>query len=344
MNNLNRMEKVKVRNQLGDDKLLKRIEYVVFKMTTELERICEDASFMQEDLHRVLLAGGKRLRPILAYLSYCMAIEEGANSSLDNKSYDNEKIIPLMSMLELMHTTSLIHDDVVDGSDKRRGVKTINKTSGNDSAVKSGDFLLAKAMEKLKNYRGTGINEELADISAEMCRGELNQLLLRNNINEQNEYNYYLCIKRKTAGLIAGSCYCGALAAGMPKEDALALKYFGERFGMAFQIRDDIQDYTSEESTGKNGGQDIKNGILTLPVLLAKSEMNEELTAILEKNDKSKQEELLVKDFVRNSNAITQAEAKTKTLCGEAIAFLDSYQDSSYKNALIKMVNTFAII
>ena len=346
MNGLSVLEKVAIRKHLSDDALFKRIDNAIYEMTVELEALSEETTDprMHEDLPRILLNGGKRLRPVLAYLSYQMAVFDGSLTDDGAQKATNARIIPLMCMLELMHTVSLIHDDVVDSADKRRGVETINKTSGDDAAIRSGDFLLAKAMEKLKFYRGTGINEELAEVSAEMCRGELNQLTLRYNLDEQNEYSYYLCIRRKTAALLAGSCYCGALAAGMDKEKAEAIKAFGERFGLAFQIRDDVMDFSSSADSGKNVGQDIKNGILTLPILLAKEEMNDEMLSVLTKIDKTQGEIDSIIRFVRDTDALKNAEIKVKLLCEEAISFLDSFSKSSYKDALVTMVKTFVEI
>ena len=120
-----------------------------------------------------------------------------------------------MCMLELMHTASLIHDDVVDDAPLRRGVETIHQTSGRHAAVQSGDFLLARAMEYLHLYRGTGINEALADISLQMCLGEFQQMEHLFHIKAQTQEIYFEQIRRKTAYLLATSCYTGAIAGGL---------------------------------------------------------------------------------------------------------------------------------
>ncbi|MDR1573267.1 MAG: polyprenyl synthetase family protein, partial [Clostridiales Family XIII bacterium] len=256
-----------VRKQLGDGTLHRGMRKALDATERELLRLCDEAEAerMRGDARRVIGAGGKRLRPALAYLCWHMGAPAG----------ERLRVVPLMCMLELMHTASLIHDDVVDGAAKRRGVASINASSGRLAAVQSGDFLLAKAMEKLQYYRGTGVNETLAAVSAEMCRAELLQQRLRCDADAQNEASYYAQLHGKTASLLSASCRTGALAGGLSDGAAGRLGRFGERFGLAFQILDDILDFEAETVYGRPSGQDIRNGVLTLPVLLCKGEWPE---------------------------------------------------------------------
>lgn len=178
-----------------------------------------------------------------------------------------------MCMLELMHTASLIHDDVVDSADKRRNVPTITATSGRQAAVQCGDYLLAKAMERLSLYRGSGINETLAQVSSEMCFGEFYQQRTLFSLHAQTLETYYDQIRRKTACLLPASCYTGALSGRVSQEKAGYLAKYGEYLGLAFQIKDDILDFCADPGFGKKAGQDLRNGIFTLPILLVKEEL-----------------------------------------------------------------------
>lgn len=292
-------------------------------MENMLLSMCDASPAMLKDIFRVVSAGGKRLRPILALLC----------SKLDQSNDKN--IVPLMYMLELMHTASLIHDDVVDNAKLRRGCPTINNTSGVSAAVQSGDYLLAKAMESLSVYRGSGINEELADVSAQMCLGELEQLRIRFKTHEQNRELYFLQIRRKTASLIAASCYTGALAAGMNASKACALKKYGELLGLAFQLRDDLMDFYDMGVTGKAPGQDLKNGIYTLPVLyLLEQGVPNNIRHLLEYKEKNKQQIQNLVDFIKRTNALNEAEKHIRLIVNEAVVALSGFPDSQEKTAL----------
>lgn len=221
----------------------------------ELRRICQSENKeMSEELERVLLSGGKRLRPFLSWTAYNLAGE---------KKYP---ILPLMVMIELMHSASLIHDDVVDKGMIRRGVETINATKGDLAAVQSADFILGRAMEILKVYKGSGIDERLAEVSEKMCLGELRQI---SNLNKDISEDIYLeIIENKTALFISAAAACGGIAAGLSDIDIKCLERYGYNIGMAFQIKDDILDITGGDKLGKVINQDIKKGLLTLPQII----------------------------------------------------------------------------
>jgi len=276
---------------------------------------------MSADLSAMLLSGGKRLRPILAYVCYRI----GGKRDKD--------IVPLMCMLELMHTASLIHDDVVDGAGLRRGRPTINNVRGTFAAVQSGDFLLAKAMELLSVYKGTGINEMLADVSYSMTMGELRQQDMRYKFGMQSTGAYYDLIQKKTALLLAASCWCGAVAGGMSGEDAKCLLNYGEKLGVAFQMRDDLIDYSDE--SGKVPGQDVRNGVFTLPVLmLMESGVPDSVNKLLRKQEKSENEVRSLMHYVKDSGVLEQAERIVGEKSAEAAAELKKIPHSPEKKAL----------
>ena len=224
-------------------------------LEAQLEKVCESSNpSMTDDLLRVLLSGGKRLRPALAQAAYGLG---------GQPSYP---ILPLMVMIELMHSASLIHDDVVDQGTKRRGTATINVSSGDLAAVQAADFILGRAMELLKIYRGTGIDERLAAVSEQMCIGELEQMkYLHQDISEET---YYMLIEKKTALFIEAAAACGAIAGGCEADVIHRLEQYGYHIGIAFQIKDDILDFTGKEQFGKETGQDAKKGLKTLPAII----------------------------------------------------------------------------
>ncbi|MDR0817711.1 MAG: polyprenyl synthetase family protein, partial [Clostridiales Family XIII bacterium] len=294
----------------------------------------ETAGGCETEASRIITSGGKRLRPSLAAICYRMSKRTCKAATGDS----SVPILPLMNMLELMHTTSLIHDDVVDHAQLRRGTKTINATSGSAFAVQSGDYLLAKAMRHLHYYRGTGINETLAGVSADMCLGEFQQKRSAFDLNAQSEYLYLLQIKRKTASLLAASCYCGALAGGMNAEKAAALKRFGEYFGAAFQILDDLLDY--EGSPGKAAGQDLRNGIFTLPVLILKDKFPADVRTRLISKDKREADIRCIIDYIETTNAPELTWERIIRLCDEACKALTAFDDCPERDALIQLANS----
>ncbi len=202
-------------------------------------------------------AGGKRLRPAFAFL--CGRLN----------GCSGECMMPLALALELMHTGSLIHDDIIDGALLRRGYPTINAVFGNKTAIHTGNYLVAKALSLVNGYGDARMVEALNRIVDRMVQGEFQQISMAWQ-PEQSLRQYLYRTRRKTALLLAVSCETGAYAAGMPEEEAAALKRYGYDLGMAFQITDDIMDLVgSEENIGKPVGSDLRQGNFTLPLLYA---------------------------------------------------------------------------
>ena len=232
----------------------------VERLEMYLSRLCGGSTpEISQQTRRVILAGGKRLRPRLAWLCGRMG---GAST---------DELLPLMAILELMHTASLLHDDVVDGAAERRGAPTVQMLLGERAAVQCGDFLLARAMELLGAYQGTGVGPLIADTFTAMCRGELEQLAAAERPAGQTLAGYYRRMKAKTARLIRTCCQAGAMAAGLEGETVEALGRYGLHLGLAFQLRDDLLDFASPAHTGKPRGQDLRRGLHTLPVLYARA-------------------------------------------------------------------------
>lgn len=205
----------------------------------------------------LLKAGGKRIRPVFVLLSAKFG------------HYDINVLKHAAVPLELIHMASLVHDDVIDDADLRRGKKTINSQWDNRVAMYTGDYIFAKAVETSTFFDNPEIHQILSNAIVEMSIGEIEQI--RDQYNWEQNFRIYLRrIKRKTALLIAVSCELGALAAGADRHIQRQLSIFGYNVGMSFQITDDILDFVgTEEQLGKPAGGDLRQGNVTLPALYA---------------------------------------------------------------------------
>lgn len=297
------------------------------KMERNMLALCPGAGQLDTGLGRVISAGGKRLRPLLAWTCWHLA---GGKMP----------IVPLMTMLELMHTTSLIHDDYVDGAETRRGVATINATGGPLAAIRSGDYLLSCAMDYLKLYRGTGINEALSEVSQEMCLGELDQHAALFSADETAEEEYFLRIKRKTALLMAESCRSGAIAGGSSPTEAEALWNFGLHLGMAFQLRDDLTDFDPDSHSGKPPLKDLESGVITLPLVYALQSGGEELKKRVEKRDKEPQDLDYIASCVRECGAMEETRKMLQREGAAAEAALQILPQSAEKESLLLLAKS----
>lgn len=256
-----------------------------------------DYPVLRESSVHLLAAGGKRLRPAFALL---------AGQFYD---YSLEKLLPIAMALELIHMATLVHDDVVDASMTRRGRETVKAKWGNIVSVQTGDYLLAKSLVLISLIDHPEISRILAEVSVEMCQGEIQQIKSCFDV-EQSLKQYYYRIKRKTALLIAASCKLGGLASGAPARHVWALGAYGHALGMAFQIVDDVLDITAKQSElGKPVGGDIQQGIMTLPMILAmeKSLHKQKLRYLLGKREKSQAEVQQAIDLIKASGAVEES-------------------------------------
>lgn len=205
----------------------------------------------------LLKGGGKRLRPGLLLLSgHC-------------GDYNREKLIPMAAAIEIIHMASLVHDDIVDKTPLRRGKPTIAAAKGNETALVTGNFMLAKAIGAVLSLDDKYIRKLAMETATEMCRGEFLQLKVMETPDFSTE-NYMRRIRRKTANLISAACEIGAYLSNASTETVEAMKNFGDHIGIAFQITDDILDYTAENKDfGKTVGSDLAEGLSTMPLICA---------------------------------------------------------------------------
>ncbi len=218
--------------------------------------------FLTEMTTHLVAAGGKRWRPALAVAAGSCATGDGPVS---------DDVVLGGVAVELVHLGSLYHDDVMDEAATRRGVESVNARWGNLRAILAGDFLLAKASEIAASL-GTEVAALLAATIGDMCAGQVRELQTAYNAG-RDEQQYLAAIDGKTASLSAAACRIGALVAGLARPQVDALTTFGQRFGMAFQIVDDVLDVVAtDEQLGKPAGNDLAEGVYTLPVIRALAE------------------------------------------------------------------------
>jgi octaprenyl-diphosphate synthase len=190
--------------------------------------------------------------------------------------YQGERHVTLATCIELIHTATLLHDDVVDESKLRRGMETANSVWGNQASVLIGDFLFSRSFELMVEDGSVKVMGILASASARVAEGEVMQLLTAND-TETGETAYLDVIRAKTAKLFSAACCLGAVVAGRPKLDEEGLETFGMNLGIAFQLIDDVLDYSAKQATlGKTVGDDFREGKITLPVILAFRRGNED--------------------------------------------------------------------
>jgi heptaprenyl diphosphate synthase len=278
--------------------LLKQINSDLQRVEKELTKFVEtDYPILQDSAVHLLAAGGKRLRPAFALLAGKFY------------GYPLEVLMPVAMALELIHMSSLVHDDVVDASMTRRGNPTVNANWGNIVSVQTGDYLLAKSLMLIAKIDHPEVSRILAEVSVEMCQGEIQQIKCSFDV-EQNLKQYYYRIKRKTALLISACCRLGALVSGAPSRQVWALGAYGHSLGMAFQIVDDVLDLTAKPSEfGKPIGGDLHQGIMTLPMILAlnSSSNPSHLKALLRKLYKTDQEVSETIGLIKNTGAIEES-------------------------------------
>lgn len=267
-------------------------------------------------------AGGKRLRPALALLA------GGATGKITASHVD------LAVILELIHMATLVHDDIMDGAELRRDQPSANAKWGNAITVLLGDCLFAHALKLSTNFSNSDICRRIADAASEVCSGEIIQTQRRFDL-KLSTADYYRIIEMKTAALFTAACELGAFISEASPTVIGALKIFGTKLGVAYQIYDDILDLAgSEEETGKTLGTDLRKGKFTLPVLLLLQSGRDvgTIRELLLKED-SVDAELLV-GMLGSAGALGGAKAAALRLIGEALEQVEGIQDNRYARGL----------
>lgn len=285
-------------------------------------------SLLDKIMHYIVRTKGKQLRPMFVLLSARLNGEV------------NEQVFRAASLIELLHTASLVHDDVVDDSLQRRSFFSINALWKNKIAVLVGDYLLSKGLLLSLGNGDFKILEILSDAVREMAEGELLQAEKARKL-DITEAVYFEIIRGKTASLISSAFGAGAYAASADEYKTSLMRLFGEKVGMAFQIRDDLFDY-GKADVGKPTGNDIKEKKMTLPLIytlnLCDRATRKKIISIFKKPAKNKHELGFIIQTVTEFGGIRYAEEKMNQLIQESFALLDEYPDGDPKKYLKQLV------
>lgn len=295
----------------------------------ELERSVESSSpVVQQASVHLLKAGGKRIRPIFVLL----AAQFG--------EYSIQPVAKVAVSLELVHMASLVHDDVIDDSEMRRGFETVKAKWDNRVAMYVGDYIFSRALIAIGEIENKHVHQLLANTMLEICKGEIIQIEHQQKI-EQSLRDYLRRIKRKTALLLSSSCELGALAANADPLTVWKLKRFGYFTGMAFQIVDDILDITStDEQLGKPAGSDLLNGHITLPTFYLKNDptfrpyMEKAFTQQLTNEER---ENMLA--YIRQTSAIERAQQVSDLYLQKALNEIEGLPENKAKKALFQIAH-----
>jgi octaprenyl-diphosphate synthase len=281
-------------------------------------------------LNYIFRRKGKQMRPLLVFLSAKLNGEIG------------EPTFIAATFIELLHTASLVHDDVVDDATERRGALSINALWNSKIAVLVGDYMLSRGLLISIEKNRFDMLEIVSESVKSMSEGELLQLQKARKLNIREE-DYFKIIKSKTAALISACTACGAKSVTDDPEVIQLMKDFGENIGIAFQIRDDLLDYLGNGLTGKAYGNDIKEKKITLPLIHALEQsgnsIKKHILGIVRKKKKTRQEIKEVISFVYENGGMDYAELKMNQYRDKALAILDSYPDSEVKDSLKAFVH-----
>jgi octaprenyl-diphosphate synthase len=265
-----------------------------------LDRARSNVDLIPELARHLIDSGGKRLRPMLTIATAKMC------------GYEGDEHVLLAASVEFMHTATLLHDDVVDESNLRRGKETARLLWGNEASVLVGDYLLGQAFKMMVDVGSLGALRILSDAAAIIAEGEVMQLTTAHN-TETTEDDYLAVIDAKTAALFAAASEVGAVIAERPKSEAAALRSYGRNLGLAFQLVDDALDYSGEQATlGKRVGDDFRDGKITLPVVLSYRRGNADERAFWERT--LKEGEIGDEDLKRAVELIAQHNALAATM------------------------------
>lgn len=301
---------------------------------TIIDRMDSPVILIPQVAGHIIGAGGKRIRPMLTLASARLC------------GYEGGRHIGLSACVEFIHTATLLHDDVVDESDLRRGSASANAVWGNKSSVLVGDFLFSRAFELMVADGDLDVLRILSNASSVIAEGEVLQLITAND-TETTEDDYIEVIQSKTAKLFAAAAQIGAVIAKRPKSEWDALETYGHNLGMAFQLIDDVLDYSARQATlGKAVGDDFREGKITLPIVLALTKASEEeknfWRRTLEDLEQKKGDFRRAVSMLESSGALAATVQRAKIYGSKAQKSLEFFPDSKIKTSLIEAVE-FAV-
>ncbi len=305
----------------GDD--LKAVNRLI------VDRMDSPVALIPQLAGHIVAGGGKRLRPLLTLICARLC------------GYSGTRHIALAASVEFIHTATLLHDDVVDESALRRGLASANTLWGNKASVLVGDFLFSRSFELMVEDGSLEVLAILAQASSIIAQGEVMQLMTAND-TATNEAAYLEVIRAKTAQLFAAACRIGAVVAGRPKDEEMALNAYGTDLGIAFQLVDDILDYSANQrDLGKTVGDDFREGKITLPVIVAFERGDDEEKVFwrrtLENLDQSDQDLDHALDLMARHGALDEAMSRARASAERARKALRPFPDGREKAALLDL-------
>jgi len=296
------------------------------------QTLYSDNPLLEKAVEHLLKAPGKQIRPVLVLLSARMV------------GGINDKVINVALALEMLHTASLVHDDVVDESDRRRGLPSLGAFLSNQAAVLTGDFILSKALECAALTEDVRVVRYIAQLGQTLADGELLQMDSQDS-ERLSEAAYFDIIGRKTASLFSVCARLGALAAGGSEAEAERLAQFGKLIGLCFQLRDDVFDYGTTE-VGKPLGNDMKEGKLTLPAIYAVKyggdEAMRELAMKVRRREATLEEIQKLTSFTISKGGLEYAGWHMKDMQGMADGLIDDTRDAAVTEALHQLASFVA--
>lgn len=318
---------------------MKEIEKIKFPIKKEMElfegkflkSMNSNVPLLNRITHYVVNRKGKQMRPMFVFLTAKML----SNGKI------NEKVFRAASVIELIHTATLVHDDVVDSSNMRRGFFSLNALWKNKIAVLVGDFLLSKGMLLCIDNDDFDLLKLISKSVKDMSQGELLQIEKARRLDIDEE-TYFEIVRKKTASLISSCCALGAAASGVSENKIDKLASFGEKIGVAFQLKDDLFDY-GDKKIGKPLGIDLKEKKLTLPIIYSLNNSSNSKKRWLinciknHNNDKKVIQEVIL--YVKETGGIDYTISKLKLFQKEALNDLYEFPDNQYKESLIELVN-----
>jgi len=288
------------------------------------ESLQSDVVLINQVANYIVSSGGKRLRPMLLTL--------GAHAC----GYDGKNHIPLAAIIEFIHTATLLHDDVVDESDLRRGQQSAHAVWGNAASVLVGDFLYSRSFQMMVQLDSMRIMEVLADTTNTIAEGEVQQLLNMGD-PEVDQQRYMQVIENKTAKLFEAACSLAAIISHQSVEVETALATYGNSLGAAFQVADDVLDYTGEaDAMGKNAGDDLAEGKPTLPLIFARQRCNDTERELLDKAIRNGGGDDLgaILSIIKQTDSLNASMAVARTQADKARKAISVLAESPWRTAL----------
>ena len=306
------------------------------------ENITAEGDLMREMLSYALSSRGKGVRPMLTML--CASLMNTAVSVEKEESgkerHCSKRTYLAAMLVEMIHTASLIHDDVLDEADERRGRASVNAKWQSDMAIILGDFILARTMALGMASAQYDIMSYIGTAMATLCEGEVLQSQHARNLDTSRD-DYFAIIYQKTASLLGVSAALGALSVGASREDVDRMRKFGEAIGIAFQIQDDILDFNRQNNTGKPANNDLREHKITLPLIevmeCKKEEERKEILELIKRCDKDETAVDALQKIVEEGEGSALAAKTMQAYIQRALHLLSKYADTPYRTALMEL-------